>query len=186
MGIAVLHDVIAARKDLALYDILRIGDRILLDGDARRELNGLAAQGAGNGQLIEAQRRRRRREAACHRDRRIHAYGDRDRKRLPQLGRALGHSADVAGAGQKENGELVLGQNTHAVDRHIREPCVRVCRIAHAECDIGTCIVRRISRCRDQLEQVKIRIRRKVYHLLCGGRFIGYDRHDGIGSTLLY
>ena len=172
--------MVAAGQDLALDDVLGVGDGVLLDADTGDQLHRVLTQGARDGELVKAKRGRGRLKAARHGNRRVHADGDGDGQRLPKLGGPLGHGADVAGAGLQENRKLVLPLDAHAVDRHIRKPGVRVGGIAHAEGDIGPRVHRRVRRRGDQLIQVKIRLGSQMHHLLARGGAIHDYRLDGI------
>ena len=180
VAVLILHHMVAAGQDLALDDILRVGDGVLLDGNTGDQLHGMLPKRARDGEFVKAKGRRGRLKAARHGNRRIHTDGDGDGQRNPQLSGPFGHGADVAGAGLQEDGQLVFALDTHAVDGHIGKPGVRVRGIAHAERDVRSRVHRRIGWRGHQFEEVKVRVGSQMHHLLTRGGAIHDYRLDGI------
>ena len=119
VGVLVFNHLVGTRQDLSLDDVFRVGDGVLLHRLARHEPNRLFADGSGNSELVVAKRRGGRLEAGADLDGGVNADGDRDGKRLPQLGGALGHGADVTAARLQKDREFVLRLDAHAVNGHV-------------------------------------------------------------------
>ncbi len=162
--------------NLSLDNIFRIGNRILPDRYAWSQFNRLPSDCTCNRKLIVSKWRSWRLKARSHLDCRIHSDRNRDRKRLVQFCRPLGHRSDMPASRLQEDGKLVLRLNAHSVYGHIRKSRIGMCRIAHAHRDIRSGIHRCIGRCRNKLKQIKILVRHTVDHLLTWCFFFRHNR----------
>ena len=184
VAVLILHHMIAARYDLTLNDIFRIGNGVFADCQAGAQLHRTLAQRTGNAQFIEAQGGRGGFKASGHLDGGVYADRNADGQRLAQFGSTLCHGTDMAAARLQENGQLVLGLDAHPVDGHIRAARVRMGGITHPQRDVRTGIHRRIGGRGHQLEQVKFRVGGTVHHFLTRGRFVGDNGLNGVLGTL--
>ena len=166
-GVAVLIFFYTHTRDhFSLNYIFRIGNGSLINCHTFTKFHRLSTQRTGYRQFIISQWCCRRLKAGTDLNSRINSDTDRDRKLLSQFLSTLRHSSDMSCSRCKENGKLIFSLNAETVNRYIMNSCIRVCGIAHAKCDIRTCIIRRIGWCWNQFIKVKIRICCLMHYLL--------------------
>ena len=168
-GVAVAVDVLVdglVVHEVALEYVLGIGDALLRNGDAVGKLDGVATQGAGDLQLVEAERRGRSLEAAAHVHGGVQADGDGDGHVLAALAVLVKECAQVTAARGNPHGELVLVDAGEAVDGHVGLGAVGARAVGEAHGDVGAAVDGRVGRSGDDLAQVKALVGRLVHDLL--------------------
>ena len=168
-GVAVAVDVLVdglVVHEVALEHILGIGDALLRNGDAVGKLDGVAAQGAGDLQLVKAERRGGRLEATAHVHGGVQADGDGDGHVLAALAVLVKERAQVTATRSDPHGELVLVDAGEAVDGHVGLGAVGARAISEAHGDVGAAVDGRVGRSGNDLAQVKALVGRLVHDLL--------------------
>ena len=168
-GVAVAVDILVdglVVHEIALEHVLGIGNALLRNGDAVGKLDGVAAQGAGDLQLVEAERRGGSLEAAAHVHGGVQADGDGDGHVLAALAVLVKERAKVTAAGGDPHGELVLVDAGEAVDGHVGLGAVGARAIGEAHGDVGAAVDGRVGGSGDDLAQVKALVGRLVHDLL--------------------
>ena len=152
--------------EVALEHVLGIGDALLRNGDAVGKLDGVAAQGTGDLQLVKAERRGGRLEATAHVHGGIQADGDGDGHVLAALAVLVKERAQVTAAGGNPHGKLILVDAGEAVDGHVGLGAVGARAIGEAHGDVGAAVDGRVGGSGDDLAQVKALVGRLVHDLL--------------------
>ena len=168
-GVAVTVDVLVdglVVHEVALEHVLGIGDALLRNGNAVGKLDGVAAQGAGNLQLVEAERRGGSLEAAAHVHGRVQTDGDGDGHVLAALAVLVKERAQVTAARGNPHGELVLVDAGEAVDGHVGLGAVGARAVGEAHGDVGAAVDGRVGGSGNNLAQVKALVGRLVHDLL--------------------
>ena len=168
-GVAVAVDVLVdglVVHEVALEHVLGIGDALLRNGDAVGKLDGVAAQGAGDLKLVEAERRGGSLEAAAHVHGGVQADRDGDGHVLAALAVLVKERAQVTAAGGNPHGELVLVDAGEAVDGHVGLGAVGARTIGEAHGDVGAAVDGRVGGGGNDLAQVKALVGRLVHDLL--------------------
>ena len=165
MAVDILVDGLVVHE-VTLEHVLGIGDALLRNGDAVGELDGMAAQGAGNLQLVEAERRGGSLEAAAHVDSGVQADGDGDGHVLAALAVLVKECAQVTAARGNPHGELVLVDAGEAVDGHVGLGAVGARAVGEAHGDVGAAVDGRVGGSGNDLAQVKALVSRLVHDLL--------------------
>ena len=161
-GVAVAVDVLVdglVVHEVALEHVLGIGNALLRNGDAVGKLDGVATQGAGNLQLVEAERRGGSLEAAAHVHGGVQADGYGDGHVLAALAVLVKERAKVTAARGDPHGELVLVDAGKAVDGHVGLGAVGARAVGEAHGDVGAAVDGRVGRSGDDLAQVKALVR---------------------------
>ena len=168
-GVAVAVDVLVdglVVHEVALEHVLGIGDALLRNGNAVGKLDGVAAQGAGNLQLVEAERRGGSLEAAAHVHGRVQTDGDGDGHVLAALAVLVKERTQVTAARSDPHGELVLVDAGEAVDGHVGLGAVGARAVGEAHGDVGAAVDGRVGGSGNNLAQVKALVGRLVHDLL--------------------
>ena len=126
----------------------------------------MAAQGAGDLQLVEAERRGGSLEAAAHVHGGVQADGDGDGHVLAAPAVLVKERAQVTAAGSNPHGELVLVDAGEAVDGHVGLGAVGARAVGEAHGDVGAAIDGRVGGSGNDLAQVKALVGRLIYDLL--------------------
>ena len=177
VGVDVLLDGVCHRE-VALKHVLRVGDAVLLDGEARGQLDGLAAHGAGNLELVVAERRRGGLEAGAHVDRGVQADGDGDGHVLAELLVLVEEGAEVTGAGRDPHAEGRLVLDAEAVDGDVGRAVLGIGTHGEAHGDVGAGVLGGVGGRGDELAQVEARVGRLVDDLLAVD-VLAVGDHDG-------
>ena len=165
MAVDILVDGLVVHE-VALEHILGIGNALLRNGDAVGKLDGVAAQGAGDLQLVEAERRGGSLEAAAHVHSGVQADGDGNGHVLAALAVLVKEGAKVTAARGDPHGELVLVDAGEAVDGHVGLGAVGARAIGETHGDVGAAVDGRVGRSGNDLAQVKALVGRLVHDLL--------------------
>ena len=168
-GVTVAVDILVdglVVHEVALEHVLGIGDALLRNGDAVGKLDGVAAQGTGDLQLVKAERRGGSLEAAAHVHGGVQADGDGDGHVLAALAVLVKECAQVTAAGGDPHGELVLVDAGEAVNGHVGLGAVGACAVGEAHGDVGAAVDGRVGGSRNDLAQVKALVGRLVHDLL--------------------
>jgi hypothetical protein len=159
-----------ARQQPALDHDLGAGRHPHLAGLAARHRQRRAMQAAGDGELVEVDRRdglRRQRGQRIDADH----HGHRQR-----LARALGRLEErMQVARQHQDAEPVAAVDLNAVDRHVLHPGGRVARDHQAGGDVGAAVVLAVGGNRQQRTDIQRGIGAKVVHDLLAGSLAGRD-----------
>lgn len=142
-GVAVAVDILVdglVVHEVALEHVLGIGDALLRNGDAVGKLDGVAAQGAGDLQLVEAERRGGSLEAAAHVHGGIQADGNGDGHVLAALAVLVKERAQVTAARGDPHGKLVLVDAGEAMDGHVGLGAVGARAVGEAHGDVGAAV----------------------------------------------
>ena len=168
-GVAVAVDVLVdglVVHEVALEHVLGIGNALLRNGDAVGKLDGVAAQGTGDLQLVEAERRGGSLEAAAHVHGGVQTDGDGDGHILAALAVLVKERTQVTAARGDPHGELVLVDAGEAVDGHVGLGAVGARAVGEAHGDVGAAVDGRVGGSGDDLAQVKALVGRLVHDLL--------------------
>ena len=165
MTVDVLVDGLVVHE-VALEHILGVGDALLRNGDAVGELDGMAAQGAGDLQLVKAERRGGSLEAAAHVHGGVQTDGDGDGHILAALAVLVKEGAQVTAARGDPHGELVLVDAGEAVDGHVGLGAVGARTVGEAHGDVGAAVDGRVGGGGNDLAQVEALVGRLVHDLL--------------------
>ena len=145
----------AVVTDLALQDDLGPGDGLGADAHAVDELDGPAAQAAGDGQLVEAEGRGRRLERCRQVDGRVEAHAHGDGQRPPELLGLGAELVDVPGRAREAHGHRVRADEAHAVDGHVGLAGLGVLGAQQRHIEEGPRVAARARRRRQQPAQVE-------------------------------
>ena len=168
-GVAVAVDILVdglVVHEVALEHVLGIGNALLRNGDAVGKLDGAAAQGAGDLQLVEAERRGGSLEAAAHVHGGVQADGDGDGHILAALAVLVKERTQVTAARGDPHGELVLVDAGEAVDGYVGLGAIGARAIGEAHGDVGAAVNGRVGGSGNDLAQVKALVGRLVHDLL--------------------
>ena len=168
-GVAVAVDVLVdglVVHEVALEHVLGIGNALLRNGDAVGELDGVAAQGAGDLRLVEAERRGGSLEAAAHVHGGVQTDRDGDGHILAALAILVKERAQVTAARGDPHGELVLVDAGEAVDGYVGLGAIGARAIGEAHGDVGAAVNGRVGGSGNDLAQVKALVGRLVHDLL--------------------
>ena len=152
--------------EVALEHVLGIGNALLRNGDAVGKLDGVAAQGTGDLQLVEAERRGGSLEAAAHVHGGVQADGDGDGHVLAALAVLVKERAQVTAARGDPHGELVLVDAGEAVDGHVGLGAIGARAVGEAHGDVGATVDGRVGGSGNDLAQVEALVGRLVHDLL--------------------
>ena len=168
-GVAVAVNVLVdgfVVHEVALEHVLGIGNALLRNGDAVGKLDGVATQGAGDLQLVKAERRGGSLEAAAHVHGGVQADRDGDGHVLTALAILVKERAQVTAAGGNPHGELVLVDAGETVDGHVGLGAVGARAVGEAHGDVGAAVDGRVGRSGNDLAQVKALVGHLVHDLL--------------------
>ena len=168
-GVAVAVDVLIDSlvvHEVALEHVLGIGNALLRNGDAVGKLDGVAAQGTGDLQLVEAERRGGSLEAAAHVHGGVQTDGDGDGHVLAALAVLVKERAQVTAARGDPHGELVLVDAGEAVDGHVGLGAIGARAVGEAHGDVGATVDGRVGGSGNDLAQVEALVGRLVHDLL--------------------
>ena len=152
--------------EVALEHVLGIGNALLRNGDAVGKLDGVAAQGAGDLQLVETERRGGSLEATAHVHGGVQTDGDGDGHVLAALAVLVKERAQVTAAGGNPHGELILVDAGEAVDGHVGLGAVGARAVGEAHGDVGAAVDGRVGGSGNNLAQVKALVGHLVHDLL--------------------
>ena len=168
-GVAVAVDVLVdglVVHEVALEHVLGIGDALLRNGDAVGKLDSVAAQGAGNLQLVEAERCGGSLKTAAHVHGGVQTDGDGDGHILATLAVLVKERAQVTAAGGNPHGKLILVDAGEAVDGHVGLGAIGARAVGEAHGDVGAAVDGRVGGSGNDLAQVKALVGRLVHDLL--------------------
>ena len=168
-SVAVAVDVLVdglVVHEVALEHVLGVGDALLRNGDAVGELDGMAAQSAGDLQLVKAERRGGSLEAAAHVHGGVQADGDGDGHILAALAVLVEERTQVTAARGDPHGELVLVDAGEAVDGHVGLGAIGARAVGEAHGDVGAAVDGRVGGGGNDLAQVEALVGRLVHDLL--------------------
>ena len=168
-GVAVAVDVLVdglVVHEVALEHVLGIGDALLRNGDAVGKLDSVAAQGAGNLQLVEAERCGGSLKTAAHVHGGVQTDGDGDGHVLAALAVLVKEGAQVTAARGDPHSELVLVNAGEAVDGHVGLGAVGARAVGEAHGDVGAAVDGRVGGGGNDLAQVEAFVGRLVHDLL--------------------
>ena len=178
---------IGVGQQLALDNVLGVGDAILVDCLASGQLDRLLTDCARNGELIVANRRGGRLKTCTDLDSRVHANRNRDGERLAQRLGLLAEGTQVTGARGEEHGDGIRALQAQAVNSYVVFTGLDVMGVAHAHRDVGAGVLLGIGGSGHQLAHVEARIVRHVYNFLAGRHLSLSDnlRSDGVRNGVI-